>query len=64
MRALKRKDCGETLLTELLILPDGRIMAHNLTVEMGNILKFLGLADDRMDQRIPNNADVSSSKTS
>jgi hypothetical protein len=64
MRALKRRESRQALHSELLILPDGRIMAHNLTVEMAKILQFLAPGDDSMDQRIPGNPNSSSAKTS
>jgi hypothetical protein len=54
----------EELLSELLILPGGRLMAHNLTLEMARILKMFASADDSMEQRIPVRPAISSAKSS
>ncbi len=36
---------------ELLILPDGRILAHNLTPEVAAVLRELNPDDEQMKQR-------------
>ena len=36
---------------ELLILPDGRILAHNITPELARLLSELDPADDAMRRR-------------
>lgn len=40
--------CSGEMVTELLILPDGRILAHNLTQPMAAVLRKLGLEKDRI----------------
>jgi hypothetical protein len=35
------------LQTELLILPDGKVLAHNLTPQMAGLLATVGLSDVR-----------------
>jgi hypothetical protein len=37
--------------TELLILPDGRVLVHNLTPTMATIITALNPADEPMEQR-------------
>jgi hypothetical protein len=64
MKALARTESQEDLLSELLILPDGRVMAHNLTLEMARILKMLAFGDDNMEERIPGRPGLSSAKPS
>jgi len=38
-------------LSELLILPDGRILAHSITPEMARVLSELNPADEAMNRR-------------
>ena len=40
------------LTTELLIMPDGKVMAHNLTPVMAAVLSELNPADEAIKQRI------------
>jgi hypothetical protein len=40
-----------TLTTELLILPDGRILVHNLTQPFAELLKALNPADEHISPR-------------
>lgn len=40
------------LLSELLIMPDGKIYAHNLTPEMARVLSELNPADESIKQRV------------
>lgn len=49
MRSKLRK--VETSLSEMLILPDGRILAHNITPEMASLLAKLNPADEAMNRR-------------
>jgi hypothetical protein len=39
------------LVSELLILPDGRVLIHNLTPVLAEILKRLGLCDEELAGR-------------
>jgi len=41
----------ETLSSELLILPDGRILVHNLTPTMASVLRELNPDDDTIKTR-------------
>lgn len=49
MRSKLRK--AETSLSEMLILPDGRILAHNITPEMAQVLAELNPTDEAMNRR-------------
>jgi hypothetical protein len=51
--SLSTKPAGpdNALTTELLILPDGRILAHNLVQEMAAILSELSPGDESMRER-------------
>ena len=40
------------LMSELLIMPDGKIYAHNLTPEMAAVLAELNPGDDEIKQRV------------
>ena len=40
-------------LTELLLLKDGRILAHNLTPEVAELLRELNPADEQIQPRTP-----------
>ena len=40
------------LMSELLIMPDGRIYAHNLTPEMAAVLSELNPEDEAIKQRL------------
>jgi len=42
----------ESLSTELLILPDGRILVHNLTPAFAALLSALNPADEQIRQRV------------
>ena len=42
----------ETLSSELLILPDGRILVHNLTPTMASVLRELNPDDDTIQPRV------------
>jgi len=49
MKSKRRQiDLGSS---ELLIMPDGRILAHNITPEMARVLAELNPADEAMNQR-------------
>jgi hypothetical protein len=49
---MKSKPCKtETYLTELLIHPDGRILAHNLTPALARVLAALNPRDPAMRRR-------------
>lgn len=66
--ATKKTRCGrhevETHLSEILILPDGRIFAHNLTPEMARVLADLNPADAAMGRRARRNKFVGESAKS
>ena len=49
MKSKPRKT--EADLSEILILPDGNILAHNLTPAMARVLAVLNPADAAMSQR-------------
>jgi hypothetical protein len=49
MRNKPRK--AETSLSEILILPDGKVLAHNITPQMAQVLMELNPADKAMSQR-------------
>jgi len=42
---------AETGLSEVMILSDGRIFAHNITPEMARVLTELNPADEAMNRR-------------
>jgi hypothetical protein len=42
---------AETSLSEMLILPDGKILAHNVTPQMAQVLMELNPADKAMSRR-------------
>lgn len=44
---------SDKMVTELLILPDGRILAHNLTQPMATLLRKLNPEDDQIASRVP-----------
>ena len=43
---------GDEQSSELLILPDGRILAHNLTPVMASVLTLLNPEDDTIKSRL------------
>jgi hypothetical protein len=45
------KSAAEKPVSEMLILPDGRIFAHNITPEMARVLAKLNPADAAMRRR-------------
>jgi hypothetical protein len=64
MKTLTTKRCPgssvESPVSEILILADGKIFAHNLTPEMARVLTELNPADKRMRRRakIGNRVDI------
>jgi hypothetical protein len=50
------------LLSELLIMPDGRLYAHNLTPEMAELLSQLNPADEGIKQRVITHVDLATKK--
>jgi hypothetical protein len=46
-----KKDDKPSLTTELLIMPDGRILVHNLTQPFAELLKELNPADEQISPR-------------
>jgi hypothetical protein len=42
----------ETLLSEMLILPDGRILVHNLTQPFAKLLQQLNPDDEQISPRV------------
>jgi hypothetical protein len=49
MRTKSRK--VETSLSEVLILPDGKVLAHNITREMARVLAEIDPTDTAMSRR-------------
>ena len=49
---MNSKPTKPELLSEVLIMPDGKIYAHNLTPEMANVLSELNPADEAIKQRV------------
>jgi hypothetical protein len=47
----RAKSVAKMSLCEILILPDGKILAHNLTPAMAGVLTGLNPADQAMDRR-------------
>jgi hypothetical protein len=45
------KSAVEKPVSEILILPDGKIFAHNITPEMAQVLAKLDPADEAMNRR-------------
>lgn len=45
------KSSNETLTTELLILPDGQILVHNLTQPFAELLRELNPKDEQISSR-------------
>ena len=43
---------GENLVSEFLILPDGRILAHNLTQPFAELLHELNPDDEQISSRV------------
>jgi hypothetical protein len=52
-REHKSKAAGPSLTTDLLILPDGRVLAHNLTPLFADLLKELNPQDGQIAPRVP-----------
>ncbi len=50
---LTSRSAGPGNLTEVLLLPDGQILAHNLTPAMAEVLAGLNPTDDAMQKRSP-----------
>lgn len=48
---LNHLPAGETSLSEFLILPGGRILAHNLSPTMAEVLRQLDPEDEAMNRR-------------
>jgi hypothetical protein len=46
-----KKDDKASLITELLIMPDGQILVHNLTQPFAELLKELNPADEQIRPR-------------
>jgi hypothetical protein len=44
---------GSGLTTELLLLPDGQILVHNLTPAFAGLLKALNPDDEQISSRVP-----------
>ena len=49
----------KTLVTELLILPDGRILVHNLTGPFARLLSELNPADEQISPRAQSHTPLS-----
>ena len=47
----RKKSTAEKPVSEMLILPDGRVFAHNITPEMARVLAKLNPADEAMSRR-------------
>ena len=50
------------LQSEVLIMPDGKIYAHNLTPEMARVLSELNPADKSIQQRVITHVDAQTKK--
>ena len=50
------------LMSELLVMPDGQIYAHNLTPEMAAVLAELNPNDDTVKQRVITHVDQETKK--
>jgi len=50
------------LMSELLIMPDGKIYAHNLTPEMAAVLSELNPSDETIKQRAITHVDAETKK--
>ena len=50
------------LMSELLIMPDGRIYVHNLTPEMAAVLRELNPDDETIQQRVITHVDQATKK--
>ena len=50
------------LQSEVLIMPDGKIYAHNLTPEMARVLSELNPADENIQQRVIAHVDAQTKK--
>jgi hypothetical protein len=50
---------AQDLFTDLLILSDGAILAHNLTPAIAGLLRALNPLDDAMQHRVRRSADIS-----
>lgn len=50
------------LQSEVLIMPDGKIYAHNLTPEMARVLSELNPADENIQQRVITHVDAKTKK--
>ncbi len=53
------KSSNETLTTELLILPDGQILVHNLTQPFAELLRELNPKDEQISSRTTHYAPLS-----
>jgi hypothetical protein len=54
-----KRDCaspGKDQVSELLILPDGRILVHNLTQTFADLLHELNPGDEQITSRITHHA--------
>jgi hypothetical protein len=49
---MKSQSNKAELLSEVMIMPDGKIYAHNLTPEMAKVLSELNPADESIKQRV------------
>jgi hypothetical protein len=47
----KRHRTGRALTSELLVLPDGRVLVHNLTPSFAGLLRELNPHDEQLGQR-------------
>src|SRR5438128_2530691 len=56
-RAMKSESKKPELQSEVLIMPDGKIYAHNLTPEMARVLSELNPADENIQQRVITHVD-------
>lgn len=51
----RAKTSAEKAVSEILILPDGRIFAHNITPVIADVLAELNPADEAMSRRATSN---------
>ena len=59
---MNSKETGPALISEVLIMADGKIYAHNLTPAMAAVLSELNPGDDAIKQRVITHVDQKTKK--
>jgi hypothetical protein len=62
IKSLSRRPVAE-LITEMLIMPDGRILVHNLTPAFARLLKELNPDDEQLSSRLSRRNEVKADVT-